>query len=224
MARRLQLKRGLKANLPTLEAGEPGFTTDEGKLYIGTGSANVELARAGDLTSHAGNTTVHITAAERSSWNGKAAASDLTAHTGNKANPHGVTAAQVGAVPTARTVNNKALSGNITLTAADVGASASNHTHTAAQVGAAVPSRSVSATLSTSWSGSGPYTQSVTVSGLTANTNGSIGLAASATAAQREAAREAMLAVTAQGTNSITVTADGDKPTVSLPVVVTILG
>lgn len=46
----------------------------------------------------------------------------LTSHTSNKANPHGVTAAQVGAVPTSRTVNGKALSANINLTAANVGA------------------------------------------------------------------------------------------------------
>lgn len=46
----------------------------------------------------------------------------LTSHTSSKANPHGVTAAQVGAVPTSRTVNGKALSANISLTAANVGA------------------------------------------------------------------------------------------------------
>src|SRR5699024_8273297 len=46
----------------------------------------------------------------------------LTSHTSNKANPHGVTAAQVGAVPTSRTVNGKALSANSSLTAANVGA------------------------------------------------------------------------------------------------------
>ena len=37
-------------------------------------------------------------------------------------NPHNVTAADVGAVPTTRTVNSKALSSDITLTAADVSA------------------------------------------------------------------------------------------------------
>ena len=49
----------------------------------------------------------------------------LGSHTGNKQNPHGVTAAQVGA----------ALAGH-THTAAQVGAAPSSHTHTAAQVGA----------------------------------------------------------------------------------------
>ena len=53
---------------------------------------------------------------------GAATTSDFTAHTGNKSNPHGVTAAQTGAVPTTRKVNNKALSADITLSASDVGA------------------------------------------------------------------------------------------------------
>lgn len=69
----------------------------------------------------------------------------INTHAGKKDNPHGVTAAQVGAaaashshtaaavgaVPTTRKVNGKALSADISLTAADVGAAASGHTHTA---------------------------------------------------------------------------------------------
>lgn len=42
-----------------------------------------------------------------------------------------------GYVPTSRTVNGKALTGNISLSASDVGASASNHSHSAATTGAA---------------------------------------------------------------------------------------
>lgn len=55
---------------------------------------------------------------------GSAAAvqTNLNSHTNNKNNPHGVTAAQIGAVPTSRTVNGKLLSSNITLSASDVGA------------------------------------------------------------------------------------------------------
>lgn len=45
-----------------------------------------------------------------------------------------IAAAVEGAVPTSRTVNGKPLSGNISLTASDVGAAASGHSHTAAQV------------------------------------------------------------------------------------------
>ena len=90
---------------------------------------------------------------------GYASAENLAAHTGNKSNPHGVTASQVGAVPTTRTVNGKALSGdisltaaelgavpttrtvngkalsaNITLSASELGAAASSHTHSAANI------------------------------------------------------------------------------------------
>ena len=53
---------------------------------------------------------------------GAATADALATHTGNKSNPHGVTAAQAGAVPTSRKVNGKALTGDITLTASDVSA------------------------------------------------------------------------------------------------------
>lgn len=52
------------------------------------------------------------------------AVSDLISHLANKSNPHGVTAAQAGAVPTARKVNGKALSTDVTLGASDVGAAA----------------------------------------------------------------------------------------------------
>ena len=71
---------------------------------------------------------------------GAAAASDLTSHTDNKNNPHGVTAAQAGAVPTSRTVNSKALSANITLSAGDVGAVAKNEDVVIQKSGAAYDS------------------------------------------------------------------------------------
>lgn len=89
------------------------------------------------------------------------AIADFITHKGSTSNPHNVTASQVGAVPTSRTVNGKALSSNITLsasdvsavpttrtvngkalssnislTASDVGAASSGHSHTAADVGA----------------------------------------------------------------------------------------
>ena len=47
MARVLQVKRGLKANMPTLAQAEFGFTTDANneQLYIGNGAKNIQLAR-----------------------------------------------------------------------------------------------------------------------------------------------------------------------------------
>ncbi len=57
-------------------------------------------------------------------------------HANNKENPHSVTVAQIGAVPTSRTVNGKSLTGNIALSASDVGARPNTWMPTAEQVGA----------------------------------------------------------------------------------------
>jgi len=88
-----------------------------------------------------------------------------------------------------------------------------------------VGSTSVSATLAAaSWVGSAaPYTQAVTVAGMTSTKNGNVGVAQSATAAQRTAARAAQMSVTSQGTDTITVTADGTLPTVDIPITVILI-
>ena len=46
MAITFKLYRGTKAKLPTLAAGQPAFTTDEGGFYVGDGTNNIEYARA----------------------------------------------------------------------------------------------------------------------------------------------------------------------------------
>lgn len=53
----------------------------------------------------------------------------ITEHSNNTANPHNVTPSQIGAVPTSRQINGKALSSNINLVPSDIGASAEGHTH-----------------------------------------------------------------------------------------------
>ena len=45
MSQTILIKRGLKANLPTLAAGELGFCTDTKEVYIGDGSTNVFIGR-----------------------------------------------------------------------------------------------------------------------------------------------------------------------------------
>ena len=49
MANKIQIRRGNKANLPTLSAGEPAFCTDTKQLFIGTGSGNIEYAKQSDV-------------------------------------------------------------------------------------------------------------------------------------------------------------------------------
>lgn len=96
-------------------------------LLNGAGTAYDTLKELGDLIDENQDAIDALETVAAS----KADASALTSHTGNKSNPHGVTAAQVGAVPTSRTVNGKALSTNITLSASDVGADASGAANTA---------------------------------------------------------------------------------------------
>lgn len=69
MARTFQIKRGAKANMPTLAQGEFGFVTDSGaeELYIGNGSENIQIARQDEMpglatTTEAGLVTVDGTA------------------------------------------------------------------------------------------------------------------------------------------------------------------
>ena len=43
MSNTIQIRRGLQAGLPTLAAGQFGFTTDEKRMYIGDGTTNFEM-------------------------------------------------------------------------------------------------------------------------------------------------------------------------------------
>lgn len=49
MAKKLKFFRGPKESMPQLEVGEPGFTTDEKRLYVGDGTENVGIAKQEDI-------------------------------------------------------------------------------------------------------------------------------------------------------------------------------
>lgn len=80
----------------------------------------------------------------------------------------------IGAVPATREINGQALTSDITLDAEDVGARADDWMPSAVDVGAAVPPEVGSVSLSASWSGAGPYSQTVTVTGATVTANSKI--------------------------------------------------
>lgn len=90
----------------------------------------------------------------------------------------------------------------------------------------AARSVSVEATLlASAWTGvDAPYTQVLQIDGLQAFHNGEIGLAHSATAEQREIAREAMLGIVGQADGTLTIVADGEMPEFDIPVLIILYG
>ena len=150
-------------------------------------------------------------------------------------------AADVGAVPTSRTVNGKALSSNITLNASDVGARANNWTPTASEVGAVPTSRTVNGkplssnisltaddvgaanpptlrTVTLTTSGWSSNSQTITVSGVSADETVQLITPVPALASQT-AYYEAGILVTGQAANSLTFTCQ-NVPTEDLTVYV----
>lgn len=79
--------------------------------------------------------------------------------------------------------------------------------------------------LASAWVGvNAPFTQELSVEGLTASQNGVIDVAHDATATQREIAREAMLSVVGQADGTLTIAADGEMPEFDIPVYIILLG
>ena len=145
-------------------------------------------------------------------------------------------------VPNTRTVNGKALSTNITLSASDVHAlpnttsiptKTSELTNDSSFVTqttlnttiATTKSKTVSATLfASNWTGaSASYTYTLAVTGVTESSNGSLRIAQSATDEQFTAWGAAQLRVTAQAAGTLTVKAAGTVPTIDIPVEVLIV-
>ena len=57
MATKIKVRRGLLADLPSLDTGEFGLTTDTGDLYIGTDTGNELLAKSSEVALKADATT-----------------------------------------------------------------------------------------------------------------------------------------------------------------------
>ena len=92
---KIQIKRGSKAKLPTLAPGEFGLATDAGELYIGGAGKNLHIPVLGDDGKLPPSELPPMDYDPAGS--AEAVQKALTAHTGNKDNPHAVTAEQVGA-------------------------------------------------------------------------------------------------------------------------------
>ena len=73
------------------------------------------------------------------------------------------------------------------------------------------------------WSGDIPV-QTISVAGMTADSIAWVGLPETATAQQRDAARKAVMSPTAQGVGTITLTCDGAKPAIDIPIIVYLSG
>ena len=73
------------------------------------------------------------------------------------------------------------------------------------------------------WGGDIPV-QTITVAGMTATSIAWVGLPETATAQQRDAARKAVMSPTAQGAGTITLTCDGAKPAIDIPIIVYLSG
>lgn len=75
----------------------------------------------------------------------------------------------------------------------------------------------------TSAEGEPYYTQTLTAEGVTVNRNGFVGISDTATREQYNAALSAILRKTAQGNGTLEITANGEKPTVDIPITVILI-
>lgn len=211
---------------PTGEDGKIYIAEDTNRQYRWSGSQYVEISPSLAL----GETS-------STAYRGDRGAIAYT-HSQTTGNPHNTTAAEVGAVPTSRTVNGHALSDNISLTADDVGARSTNWTPTAADVGAVPTSRTVNGkalsanitlnasdvgaateadvegakpmlrTATLTTSGWSSNSQTVTVNGVVANSSAQLIYVSPANKDSATAWGEAGVFCSAQGANSLTFVCD----------------
>lgn len=165
-----------------------------------------------DLDAHTSNTTVHVTSEEKSAWDAKLSAeSDPTVPAWAKAaNKPTYTASEVGAQPTITA--NGILKGD--------GAGGV----TAAAQGTDYPAPSVSYAATLTASGWVDGVQTVTITGLAADADGTVGYADGLTDEQLSAMLGACIVKTAQAENSVTFRAMGTVPTVDIPIVAVVVG
>lgn len=131
----IQIKRG-SGTTPALVDGELGFNKDNKILSIGTDGGNVDVGRP----------ILPMTQAEYNA----ATKDDDIIYIIESDDALVTQSALSGYVPTSRTINGKALSSNISLSASDVSAAASSHNHAASEI--------TSGTLSVSRGGTGRST------------------------------------------------------------------
>ncbi len=171
-----------------------------------------------------------MTAADKTKLNGIATGANNYTHpttSGNKHIPSGGSSGQIlkwssdGTATWAAETNTwRGIQNNLTSTSTDQSLSAYQGKVLNDKFGSyTAKSNKVSATLSaSSWSGSGPYTITVTVSGVTTSNNVEVLIPGSATDAQVEAWMAAGIVNGTQAANSITLKAYGDKPSINIPI------
>lgn len=182
--------------------------------------AGAAAAVQSNLTTHAGNTTVHVTSAERTAWNSKAAGKHASQHGANGSDP--VTPDAIGAIAT--TAKG---------TAGGVASLDTSGKVPASQLPEISSVKTYTATIGTTWvedSNTGVKTQTVTISGVTASQTAKVDHAYTGSgtsddyAAFVEAENQYLTYITngyaETVAGGIKFTIFGDANTVSIPIVV----
>lgn len=190
------------------------------EALAGKEAAGAAAAVQSNLTAHAGNTTVHITSAERTAWSGKAAGTHASQHGANGSDP--ITPDAIGAI--ASTAKG---------TAGGVAALGTDGKVPASQLPEISSVKTYTATIGTTWvedENTGVKTQTVTISGVKASQTAKVDHAYTGSgtsddyAAFVEAENQYLTYITngyaETVAGGIKFTIFGDANTVSIPIVV----